>query len=264
MWLDRTGGRRLIEWAVGALPHQDGHAAHAIAIGNDVTETRELERLKSQFVSMVSHELRTPLTSIRASMQLMLAESMAHAHPESNQLVQVALSNADRLIRIVNDILDMSKIEAGELTVTPRRTAAGPIVGDAIRAVEGVARDAEVSISVPVMTGLPDVLVDADRTVQVLVNLLSNAVKHAPSGSSVEVTAAREGATVAIAVRDHGPGIPRAKLDFIFEPFTQLDGSDTRRIPEPAWASPSPARWPNVRAARSGWRQRKVTGRRSR
>ena len=78
---------------------------------------------------------------------------------------------------------------------------------------------------------IPDVNADPDRTIQVLVNLLSNAVKHAPSGSKVEVSASREQAMLAIAVRDHGPGIPSHKVDFIFEPFTQFDGSDTRRIP---------------------------------
>ena len=88
-----------------------------------MTLTRELERLKSQFVSMVSHELRTPLTSIRASMQLLIAEAMT-GNEDADQLVRVALSNADRLIRIVNDILDMSKIEAGEMMVTPKRIVA--------------------------------------------------------------------------------------------------------------------------------------------
>jgi signal transduction histidine kinase len=197
-------------------------------MGSDVTLARELERLKSQFISMVSHELRTPLTSIRASMQLLIAEDMT-GNEDADQLVRVALSNADRLIRIVNDILDMSKIEAGEMMVAPRNTRLAPIVEDSVRSVQAVARDAGVTITLAT-DKIDDVLADPDRTIQVLVNLLSNAVKHAPSGSKVEISAAREGAMVAIAVRDHGPGIPAHKVDFIFEPFTQLDGSDTRRI----------------------------------
>ena len=99
-----------------------GGTRFLVGIGSDVTMARELERLKSQFISMVSHELRTPLTSIRASMQLLIAEAMT-GNEDADQLVRVALSNADRLIRIVNDILDMSKIEAGEMMVTPRRIA---------------------------------------------------------------------------------------------------------------------------------------------
>jgi signal transduction histidine kinase len=200
-----------------------------IGIGSDVTTVRELERLKSQFISMVSHELRTPLTSIRASMQLLIAEAMT-GNDDANQLVQVALSNADRLIRIVNDILTMSKIEAGEMLVAPTRTRLQPILEDSVRTVEGFARDAGVTIRLSAQD-VEWVMADPGRTVQVLVNLLSNAVKHAPAGTDIEVSVALEGEMVTVAVHDHGPGIPAHKVDSIFEPFTQLDGSDSRRIP---------------------------------
>jgi signal transduction histidine kinase len=148
---------------------------------------------------------------------------------DADQLVRVALSNADRLIRIVNDILDMSKIEAGEMMVSPRRTKLEPIIEDSVRSVEAFARDNGVTISHRV-NGAADVIADPDRTVQVLINLLSNAVKHSPSGSRVEISAGLEGSIATVAIRDHGPGIPAHKVDFIFEPFTQLDSSDTRRI----------------------------------
>lgn len=231
VWLDERGGRHLIAWTVIALHDADGQPSYLIGVGTDVTTTRELEKLKSQFVSMVSHELRTPLTSIRASMQLVLAEGADTLDPDTTELVRVALTNADRLIRIVNDILDMSKIEAGELAVTPARTGLAAIVSDSVRAVEGVARDAGVTIAVdPGVATLPDVVADHGRTVQVLVNLVSNAVKHAPAGTSVEISGAVRDAVVAVSVRDHGPGIPAHKVQFIFEPFTQLDGSDSRRI----------------------------------
>ncbi|HYE88507.1 MAG TPA: HAMP domain-containing sensor histidine kinase, partial [Vicinamibacterales bacterium] len=175
-----------------------------------------------------SHELRTPLTSIRASMQLLIAEDMT-GNEDADQLVRVALSNADRLIRIVNDILDMSKIEAGEMLVQPKRARLAPIIEDSVRSVEAFARDSGVTIS-HATDAVEDVIADPDRTIQVLVNLLSNAVKHSPAGTTVQITASRESGMAAIAVRDCGPGIPTHKVDFIFEPFTQLDGSDTRRI----------------------------------
>lgn len=229
IWIDHAGAPRMIEWAVAPLRNRDGHSAFIIAVGTDVTASRELERLKSQFVSMVSHELRTPLTSIRASMQLLIAEEMT-GNEDADQLVRVALANADRLIRIVNDILDISKIEAGEMVVALKRTPLRPILDDSARSVDGFARHAGVTIVCP-PGDLGDVLADPDRSVQVLINLLSNAVKHAPAGSQVEVSAEREGAMMAVAVRDHGPGIPAHKVDVIFEPFMQLDGSDTRRIP---------------------------------
>jgi len=228
IWLDRSGAPRLIEWAIGPLRNREGKSAFVIAIGIDVTTSRELDRLKSQFVSMVSHELRTPLTSIRASMQLLIAEDMT-GNADADQLVRVALSNADRLIRIVNDILDMSKIEAGEMMVVARRTPLHTILGDSVRSVDGFAGHAGVTIALP-SGDLPDVLADPDRCVQVLVNLLSNAVKHAPAGTTVEVSAVRENSLVAISIRDHGPGIPAHMVDSIFQPFRQLDGSDTRRI----------------------------------
>jgi signal transduction histidine kinase len=227
-WIGRNGARHTIAWTIMSLRGQSGQTSYLIGLGADVTMARELERLKSQFISMVSHELRTPLTSIRASMQLLIAEAMT-GNEDADQLVRVALSNADRLIRIVNDILDMSKIEAGEMMVAPKRTRLQPIVEDSVRSVEGFAKDSGVTIS-HTTNGIHDVIADPDRTIQVLVNLLSNAVKHSPSGSSVEVSAGREGNMAAISVRDHGPGIPSHKVDFIFEPFTQLDGSDTRRI----------------------------------
>ena len=240
-WIGKTGARHVIAWTVMALRGQAGVTSYLIGIGSDVTMARELERLKSQFISMVSHELRTPLTSIRASMQLLIAEDMIGRGPragdaasrglsaDADRLVRVALSNADRLIRIVNDILDMSKIEAGEMMVAPKLTRLQPIIEDSVRSIEALARDAGVTI-VQSHNGVSEVLADPDRTIQILVNLLSNAVKHAPSGSKVEVTTAHEHGLAAIAVRDHGPGIPPHKLDFIFEPFTQLDSSDTRRI----------------------------------
>jgi PAS domain S-box-containing protein len=228
VWVGTNGARHVIAWTVMALRGQSGQTTYLIGLGADVTTTRELERLKSQFISMVSHELRTPLTSIRASMQLLIAEDMT-GNEDANQLVRVALSNADRLIRIVNDILDMSKIEAGEMMVAPKRTRLQPILEDSVKSVEAFARDSGVTITHSA-DGVAEVIADPDRTVQVLVNLLSNAVKHAPSGSQVQVSAGREGNMAAIAVRDHGPGIPSHKVDFIFEPFTQLDGSDTRRI----------------------------------
>jgi signal transduction histidine kinase len=227
IWVGKSGARHVIAWTVMALRGQSGQTSYLIGLGADVTLARELERLKSQFISMVSHELRTPLTSIRASMQLLIAEDMT-GNEDADQLVRVALSNADRLIRIVNDILDMSKIEAGEMMVSPKRTPLLPIVEDSVRSVEGFAKDSGVTITHSA-NGI-DVIADPDRTIQVLVNLLSNAVKHAPSGSKVEVSAGKEGNMAAVAVRDHGPGIPSHKVDFIFEPFTQLDGSDTRRI----------------------------------
>jgi signal transduction histidine kinase len=163
-------------------------------------------------------------------MQLLLADGLAVTDPDTTQLIGISLSNAERLIRIVNDILDMSKIEAGEMVVDPTPVSVAPILGDSVRSVEAFARGSGVELRVSMPSGLPTVNIDPDRTVQILVNLLSNAVKHAPAGTSVDVVARVMPDGVAIDIRDHGPGIPAGKIKLIFEPFTQLDGSDTRRI----------------------------------
>jgi signal transduction histidine kinase len=208
IWVGKSGARRHRVDGDGAA--RASGDTYLIGLGADVTLARELERLKSQFISMVSHELRTPLTSIRASMQLLIAEDMT-GNEDADQLVRVALSNADRLIRIVNDILDMSKIEAGEMMVSPKRTPLLPIVEDSVRSVEGFAEDSGVTITHST-NGIHDVIADPDRTIQVLVNLLSNAVKHAPSGSKVEVTAGREGNMATVAICDHGPIPPQGRF----------------------------------------------------
>jgi PAS domain S-box-containing protein len=231
VWVDTDGGRHLIAWTVSPLKDDAGRTEALIGVGADVTTVRELERLKSQFVSMVSHELRTPLTSIRASMQLLVADNSA-IDAESTNLVHVALTNAERLIRIVNDILDVSKIEAGEMQMVPVYCDLQAIVQESIESVAPLAVDAGVNLESSAQGVGRSLMVHADphRTIQILVNLLSNAVKHSPEGSTVEVIVSRTPQVARVAVHDHGPGIPPDKLGLIFEPFTQIDGGDTRRI----------------------------------
>ena len=191
-------------------------------------EWRVIERLKNEFISTVSHELRTPLTSIRGSLGLVEA-GVAGALPEQAlDLVRIAKNNTERLIRLINDILDLEKMEAGKLELVLRDVDAASLVALSVEGIEGMAREAGVTLSVEAHGG-GLVHADGDRLVQVLTNLVSNAIKFSPSGGRVRVRLDRPGpGRVRVSVTDSGDGIPEALRGKLFEKFSQLDGSDRR------------------------------------
>jgi PAS domain S-box-containing protein len=202
---------------------------HFAAIASDISERHEINRMKDEFVSVVSHELRTPLTSMRGSLQLVLVDPPIFSDPEQEPLLGIALANCERLIRIINDILDVSKIDAGEMELKLQPCDAAYVVRTSIQTVAGTARGAQVRISTDLDGTLPPLFADFDRIVQVLVNLLSNAIKFAPAHSIVTVSTRAAGDQVAISVQDRGAGIAAQDLDKLFQRFKQLDSSDTRR-----------------------------------
>ncbi len=211
---------------------RDGGGRHFAGNVRDISERREVDRLKNEFVSTVSHELRTPLTSIKGAMQLLLHDDSLAASPERRQLAGVALNNTERLIRIVNDMLDVAKIEAGKLNLQRRLVAVGDLVRTSVQNVDQIARGAGVALVADVADRLPAVDVDPDRMVQALVNLLSNALKFAPAGSNVTVAARpAPGGFVMLSVSDRGPGIPAGQLPRLFEKFQQLHPARARKSP---------------------------------
>ena len=198
----------------------------------DISDRREINRMKDEFVSVVSHELRTPLTSMKASMQLLLADGDDMSRDEGQELLTVALSNTERLVRIINDMLDVAKIEAGRLELKRRASAPEALVRLAVLNVEHLARSTSINLATAVAPALPEVLVDPDRLVQALVNLLSNALKFAPRSSTVTVGAESPlRGTLRFWVHDSGKGIPPDQLSRLFQKFQQLDSSDARRVP---------------------------------
>jgi signal transduction histidine kinase len=216
---------------VSAAPLRDDQGAITGAVGafQDITNLYEVDRLKTEFVSIVSHELRTPLTSIKGALQLLTAEASV-TDPDHRTLLNVALSNTGRLIRIINDILDISKIEAGKLPLNIRPCEPWDLVRVSIESVAAIAAGASVTIVPLIAPGTPRVRGDADRTVQAIVNLLSNALKYAPPHSEVTVAVGRMGRQLRLSVTDKGQGIAPDKLSLLFQKFQQVDGADTRKF----------------------------------
>ncbi|MBF5041560.1 PAS domain S-box protein [Aggregicoccus sp. 17bor-14] len=225
------GAERWLQWS--AVPHPGERLLYAVA--RDVTAQKQLEaerarvqQMKSEFVSTVSHELRTPLTSIRGSLGL-LAGGVAGPLPESaQQMVRIAQGNSERLVRLINDILDLEKVERGELSFAPRVVELEALLRHAVEAAEGLAQAAGVRLALRVEAGGVRVHADPDRLLQVLANLLSNAVKFSPEGGEVLARLRCTPQAVRVSVEDRGPGVPEAFRARLFERFAQADSSDTR------------------------------------
>jgi PAS domain S-box-containing protein len=196
------------------------------AVARDVTNRKSMDAMKDEFVSVVSHELRTPLTSIRASIGLLAAGKVGTLTAQGKRMLDIALNNTERLIRLVNDILDLERMGTGKLELTPAWQACHDIINSAFDGVRGAAETASVSLSADIR--LERCWCDRDRLVQVLVNLLGNAIKFSPPGSTIRVHVGDLDGHVCVEVIDQGPGIPSAVHDNIFEPFVQADSSDTR------------------------------------
>ena len=186
------------------------------------------ERLKNEFISTVSHELRTPLTSIRGSLSLLSGGVAGPLAPPAAELVGIAHKNSERLLRLINDILDLDKVEAGKLDLHLEPAELGPLLTQAVEAHQGYAAEHGVRLEAVLDAPGAHVRVDADRLGQVLANLLSNAIKFSPRGERVTVRLSRQAHGLRVCVEDRGPGVPDAFRARIFQKFAQADGSDTR------------------------------------
>ncbi len=214
-----------VDVALGAMNLPTG--IHIVAIVRDISERRRMEQLKDEFVSTVSHELRTPLTSIAGSLGL-LSGGVAGVLPEkAARLIQIAQANSQRLVRLINDILDIEKIESGKLRLDMVPLDLREIAQRSVEGVNGYAGDLGVALTLS--EGEPvSIRGDSDRLIQVVTNLLSNALKFSPRGGDVRVTVDPEKRLARLSVVDEGPGIPDAFRARIFSKFAQADGSDTR------------------------------------
>jgi signal transduction histidine kinase/CheY-like chemotaxis protein len=201
-----------------------------LQLKEDIEKLKELERLKRDFISTVSHELRTPLTSMRGALGLMLGGKVGPVEGKGRDLLQIAMTSTERLIRLINDILDIEKMDAGQVSVRRDRMRLRPVVETTLSGLEAFARDQNVGLSLTTDAAADaELLGDADRLVQVLTNLVSNAVKFSPPGSTVELSIIPGDGEVTVRVRDHGPGISTEFAGRIFGRFQQAGGAESRR-----------------------------------
>jgi PAS domain S-box-containing protein len=221
-WVSRPDGTRLpVE--IRATMLEDGRVQ---VIARDISERKEVERVKDEFVSVVSHELRTPLTSIRGALGLLAAGRLDDAPEKRQRMLQLAASNTDRLIRLINDILDIERMNSGGITFERSELSTIELVTQATEAIRPLADRAGITIEVDADD--LHVFADGDRLTQTLTNLLDNAIKFSPPDSRIDVTVRRDGRNALFAIRDRGRGIPPEMREKIFGRFQQVDNSDAR------------------------------------
>ncbi len=211
----------------GVAPNVKGF----FALTTDISDRKAIERMKDEFIAVVSHELRTPLTSIHTSLKLMATGRLGQLDEDGQQMLQVADENTDRLVRLVNNVLDLQRIESGEVTMEVQTCEVVDLVEAAAEAMQAIAQQHHVKIytqSVPL-----SIWADPDYMMQTLTNLMGNAIKFSAPGSAICLSVCLD-ETVAPAralfsVQDDGQGIPANKLTSIFERFQQVDSSDSRK-----------------------------------
>jgi len=199
------------------------------AIVCDITERKKIDRLKNEFISTISHELRTPLTSILGSLQLIKGGAVGELPEQANKLVDIACKNTDRLLSLINDILDFEKIKSDATCFVQKPIEITQFVIQALNEHLGYAKQHHVQYVLKQRLENTFVLADQQRLMQAFANLLSNAAKFSPAGTKVNISVCRqENGWIRILVKDHGPGIPEDFRDKIFDRFTQSDASDSR------------------------------------
>lgn len=195
----------------------------------EASQRDRLDRLKDEFVLTASHELRSPLTSVQGFAELLMLERDSLT-PKQVETVEIILDNCRHLVRLLNDLLDLARSDAGRLAVTPKPTEVALLIEDAVRTMRAQTESSKQTLVADLAPDLPRVDVEADRIRQILVNLLTNAHEYSPEGASIEVTARVRGAEVEIAVTDDGPGIPENQIEHIFERFVRGDAGLTQRV----------------------------------
>jgi PAS domain S-box-containing protein len=226
----RDGHRFPGALSLASIRDRHGRPMGFVGVYTDHTERKKGDRLKNEFVSTVSHELRTPLTSITGALSLLLKGVAGPIEGQANALVEMAHRNSERLILLINDILDMERISAGEMRFDFRVQELMPLVEQSLDATESYGDKFGIGFQISTRVDDARLNVDAHRFGQIMANLLSNAAKFSPSGTTVEIDITRKGRFIRTAVTDHGDGIPVEFQDRIFQKFSQADGSDVKKL----------------------------------
>lgn len=199
----------------------------------DITERKQVEKMKDEFVSVVSHELRTPLTSIHGSLGMLTSGLLSTTSEQGKRLLEIATDSTERLVRLINDILDIERIESGKVKMERENCDLRDLINSAINIMQPLADKAGVSLSIHNSNSSSNISsiqlwADPDRIIQTLTNLFSNAIKFSEPGSTVYLMTELQKDQVLVTVQDTGRGIPEDKLESIFERFQQVDSSDSR------------------------------------
>ncbi len=222
------------------LAHNDGHLINVLwsvywsdaesslfCVAHDITERKQAELMKQDFLGMVSHDLRSPLTSIYGVFQLMGAKAFGELPEMAASKLGMASKNVNRLLSLVNDLLDIEKLEAGQLELERAQASVPELLKRSVQDIEALAEQRKISIAIECTAN--EFSLDLDRMMQVLVNLLSNAIKFSPEGATVTLTASSSLAGLEVSVRDQGRGVPATHREAIFERFKQVEAADGKR-----------------------------------
>lgn len=223
--VERNEDTRHFQFIVNPVRSPSGEMLATILLLRDVTDLQELNRLKSDFVATASHELKTPLTSIGMSVRLLRERHEENFDSRDRELLETAVEDVDRLRDLVNDLLDLSKIESGRMEMEREVFPASLICEKAVGLLKTQAAEKNISFDVDVPDELPDVKADLNKVTWVLTNLLSNALRYSDPRSPIQIEARPVGRSVYISVADHGTGIPYEYQSKIFDKFVQVDGS---------------------------------------
>jgi signal transduction histidine kinase len=205
--------------------HPEPTASGYLFLIVDATQEGEIDEMKTEFISVASHEMRTPMTSIKGSLELLLGGYAGELPAEATELLGISLTAVDRLVRLINDLLDISKIESGKMDLHLDRLDVNECVRKSLRSLRALAEAHQVSISAESAENLPTVLADRDRLEQVITNLLSNALKYTPPNGEVRILSRALDNRVRVSVIDQGPGIAKQHLERVFDRFHQLAGA---------------------------------------
>jgi PAS domain S-box-containing protein len=242
--LTKSGEERIISWSKTLLRNPQGDVIGTMSIGEDITEQKSMSRMKDEFLSIVSHELRTPLTSIHGALDLLSSGLVDAQSDKGRRVIEIAAESVDRLVLLVNDILDLERLESGKMRLSNQRCNAADLLQKSANTMKVMAKRGGITLSLSPQS--IEIYADPERIIQVLTNLLSNAIKFSPSNSTiwlstevqetVEKEIERNGGQnshhlrkTLFKVQDRGRGIPRDKLESIFERFKQVDASDSRK-----------------------------------
>ncbi len=225
--LDREGNTHYLSTTHIPDVNEQGEVKGFFTVIIDISDRKAVERMKDEFVSVASHELRTPLTSIRGSLGLLATGKLGTLTEKGQRMLEIAVNNTDRLSRLVNDILDLQRMESGKVRMVKQDCNAADLIVQAAEAMHAMAEKERITLSIAPVSIL--LWADPDSILQTLINLLSNAIKFSPPGSTIWLTVETQNQEVLFQVKDQGRGIPANKLQSIFERFQQVDASDSRK-----------------------------------